>query len=152
MRPAAAVTALEDAPLDSINQQQPEQNRQDLQAADAIARIREVVDQNTSCFFCTASHMGNAIAARPMSVQQADERGHLWFLSASDSHKNAEMAAIHLLTSLSLPTGTSSIHCPRQSTNCKPKGTDDAQDSLEVESRRRGRGNRSDRHAGGLRR
>jgi len=28
-----------------------------------------------------------------MSVQQADERGHLWFLSASDSHKNAEIAA-----------------------------------------------------------
>lgn len=79
--------------MDSINRQQPEQNRQDLQAADAVARIREVVDKNASCFFCTASHLGDAIAARPMSVQQADERGHLWFLSASDSHKNAEIAA-----------------------------------------------------------
>src|SRR6201999_411824 len=28
---------------------------------------------------------------RPMSVQEVDDRGNLWFLSADDSHKNAEL-------------------------------------------------------------
>ncbi|MEO6364122.1 MAG: pyridoxamine 5'-phosphate oxidase family protein, partial [Caldimonas sp.] len=57
----------------------------------AIERIREVVKQTESCFFCTAVSLGGNGATRPMSVQQVDEAGTLWFLSASDSHKNAEL-------------------------------------------------------------
>ena len=30
-------------------------------------------------------------ATRPMSVQEVDDAGDLWFLSASDSHKNKEL-------------------------------------------------------------
>ena len=36
--------------------------------------------------------VGDSGATRPMSVQEVDEAGHLWFLSASDSHKNREIA------------------------------------------------------------
>ena len=31
------------------------------------------------------------MATRPMSVQKIDSEGNLWFLSANDSHKNAEI-------------------------------------------------------------
>ncbi len=78
--------------MDSINRNQPEDNREDLSAADAVAKIRDIVDDASSCFFCTAAAMGPSHGARPMSVQKVDDRGHLWFLSADDSHKNLELA------------------------------------------------------------
>ena len=80
-------------PMDSINQHQPEDTRQIIQTAEAIKRIHETVEKTASCFFCTAFRIGDSVGARPMSVRKVDDRGHLWFLSASDSHKNAEIAA-----------------------------------------------------------
>ena len=44
--------------MDSINRQQPEPHRQDLSGTQAIARIKDVVDKNGTCFFCTASPGG----------------------------------------------------------------------------------------------
>ena len=78
--------------MDSINKNQPEENREDLSGKDAVERIREVVKKTESCFFCTAVSAGGSGATRPMSVQEVDDAGTLWFLSASDSHKNAELA------------------------------------------------------------
>lgn len=78
--------------MDSINREQPEPNRADLAGTQAIARIRDTVDKNGTCFFCTASPVGPSKGARPMSVRKVDELGRLWFLSAVDSHKNAEIA------------------------------------------------------------
>lgn len=78
--------------MDSINRQQPEPHRQDLSGTQAVARIKDVVDKNGTCFFCTASPIGPSNGARPMSVREVDELGRLWFLSADDSHKNAEIA------------------------------------------------------------
>jgi general stress protein 26 len=77
--------------MDSINREQPEPNRQDLAGADAVARVRETVKKTESCFFCTAVGAGGPEAARPMSVQAVDDDGTLWFLSASDSHKNQQI-------------------------------------------------------------
>ena len=79
--------------MDSINAQQPEQNREDLEGQAAVERIKAVVDKTETCFFCTAVSHGGSGATRPMSVQEADDEGNLWFLSASDSHKNREIAA-----------------------------------------------------------
>src|ERR1700755_1337473 len=76
--------------MDSINRDQPEQNREDLLGKDAIAKIREMVKQSSTCFFCTAFDEDEPASTRPMSVQQVDESGSLWFLSADDSHKNVE--------------------------------------------------------------
>ena len=78
--------------MDSINRQQPEDNREDLRGTDAVERIRDLVEKAETCFFCTAVSFGDSGATRPMSVQEVDEEGHLWFLSASDSHKNREIA------------------------------------------------------------
>jgi general stress protein 26 len=78
--------------MDSINRNQTEENHADLFGADAAHRIKDVVDKTASCFFCTRAGAGPSSGTRPMSVQKAGEDGALWFLSASDSHKNAEIA------------------------------------------------------------
>ncbi|MCE4556374.1 pyridoxamine 5'-phosphate oxidase family protein [Roseateles cellulosilyticus] len=61
--------------------------RHDLAAAEAIAKIRDVIDKAETCFFVTDG------GVRPMSVRQCDEDGTLWFLSDRHSHKNAEIEA-----------------------------------------------------------
>lgn len=78
--------------MDSINKQQPEQNHKDLQGTEAGKKIKELAEKNNTCFFCTAINTGGAIKTRPMSVQKIDEEGNLYFLSANDSHKNAQIA------------------------------------------------------------
>jgi general stress protein 26 len=79
--------------MDSINKNQPEQNRDNLEMDEAVKKLKEIVDKAKSCFFCTASATGPSNGARPMSVQQIDDEGNLWFLSATDSYKNKEIAA-----------------------------------------------------------
>lgn len=76
----------------SINQNQPEKNHEDLQAQEAVKKIKELAKGASTCFFCTAVATGDSSGARPMSVQQVDDEGNLWFLSASDSHQNQEIA------------------------------------------------------------
>ncbi|TLD68870.1 general stress protein [Phragmitibacter flavus] len=77
--------------MDSINQNQPEENHADLQGKLAIDKIKELVEKTNSCFFCTANPLTGSSAARPMSVQTVDDSGALWFLSPDDSHKNHEL-------------------------------------------------------------
>lgn len=82
--------------MDSINQNQPEDPRRDLSGPDAVAKIQEIVAAAENCFFCTNSARidrdGEPPAARPMNVRKVDDAGSLWFLSASDSHKNQQLA------------------------------------------------------------
>lgn len=77
--------------MDSINAQQPEINREDLQDKKAMDKMKDLGEKIKSCFFCTSSDKDGYLPTRPMSVQQIDEAGILWFLSASDSKKNAEI-------------------------------------------------------------
>lgn len=78
--------------MDSINQQQPEHNHQDLSGADALAKLRDIVKHAKTCFFVTSDRNGGTADARPMAVLQVDNHGHLWFMSAADSHKNEELS------------------------------------------------------------
>ncbi len=78
--------------MDSMDRNRPEDGREDLQGQDAIEKIREMVDQTQTCFFCSAVVAGESNGDRPMSVMQVDEDGNLWFLSAKDSRKNQELA------------------------------------------------------------
>ncbi len=78
--------------MDSINQNQPEENHEDLRGRQAIAKIKELVGKAQSCFFCTVAASPESTGARPMSVQEVDDEGNLWFLSADDSYKNADLA------------------------------------------------------------
>ncbi|MFC5461858.1 pyridoxamine 5'-phosphate oxidase family protein [Massilia niabensis] len=79
--------------MDSINKNQPEENHRDLHGAQALERIRKMAEEAKTCFFCTEGGTGADGGVRPMSLLQADEAGNLWFMSAKDSHKNAELAA-----------------------------------------------------------
>ncbi|GAA5144940.1 hypothetical protein GCM10023213_35890 [Prosthecobacter algae] len=84
--------------MNSIQQQQTEDNHQDLSAQDAIEKIKALVQKAQTCFFCTLVSTGGAPHARPMAVQQVDDAGSLWFLSADDSHKNQELDTDHAVT------------------------------------------------------
>src|SRR6201996_1284547 len=77
--------------MNSINQQQPEDNHQHLAGPDAIKKIKELADKAT-CFFCTNIKSGLPFSTRPMSVQQIDNEGNFWFLSANDSGVNKELS------------------------------------------------------------
>ncbi len=75
--------------MDSINQNQTECNHENLNAAIAVEKLKEIVDKAKSCFFTTSVDSG--FRTRPMNVQEVDDEGNLWFLSADDSHKNLEL-------------------------------------------------------------
>ncbi|RZL09600.1 MAG: general stress protein [Rubrivivax sp.] len=78
--------------MDSINRQQPEHNHEDLAGQAAIDRLKDVVKKTQNCFFHTRAGQGPSAGTRPMNVRKVDDAGHLWFLSAIDSHKNAELS------------------------------------------------------------
>src|SRR5690242_19303862 len=80
------------ARMSSINQQQAEQYHQNFSGPDAVAKIRELAEGASTCFFCTAITTGAPISTRPMAVQQVDDEGCLWFLCAIDSQQNAQLA------------------------------------------------------------
>lgn len=77
--------------MDSINQNQPEQNHRDLVGAEAVKQLKETVDSADTCFFVTTTYSGASSGARPMSVREVDDQGSLWFLIAADSHTAAEI-------------------------------------------------------------
>ncbi|MBC7684931.1 MAG: pyridoxamine 5'-phosphate oxidase family protein [Bdellovibrionales bacterium] len=76
--------------MDSINQNQPEDNHENLAGEKAIKKMAELIKEAQTCFFCTSLKSGD-VDARPMNVLEVDEQGNLWFMSASDSHKNQEL-------------------------------------------------------------
>ena len=78
--------------MDSINRNQPEDNREDLLGKEAVKKIKNMVEQAENCWFCSAVAVGESNGDRPMNVRQVDDEGNLWFLSASDSRKNQELA------------------------------------------------------------
>ena len=85
--------------MNSINQQQPEDNYQDLNGPDAVKKLKELADKAT-CFFCTNIKTGIPFSTRPMAVQQIDDEGNFWFLFANDSNTYQEINAdpfVHLL-------------------------------------------------------
>ena len=77
--------------MDSINRNQQEDNREDLSGPEAVDKIKDLVEKAETCFFCTAATASDSVGARPMAVQEVDDAGNLWFLSADDSHKNEEL-------------------------------------------------------------
>lgn len=77
--------------MSSINEQQKEKNHEDLQDTKAIKKIKELANKASTCFFCTSIGDNGQFKTRPMSVQEVDDDGNLWFLSADDSSVNAQV-------------------------------------------------------------
>lgn len=78
--------------MNSINQNQPEHNIAHLDNQAAIAKIKELIAESDVCFFCTDAETGPSMGVRPMSIQEVDDNGDLWIVSANDSHTNTEIA------------------------------------------------------------
>ncbi len=86
--------------MDSINQQQQEENYKDLKGNEAAKKIKELAGKADACFFCTRIASGQPLRTRPMSPQKIDEDGNFWFFSADDSNKNLDIQIdnkVHLL-------------------------------------------------------
>jgi general stress protein 26 len=75
--------------MNSINRNQPEENRADLSGPGAVAKIKELVGKAETCHFRSSGPH----RSRPMNVRQVDDRGHLWFLAANDSHLVRELGS-----------------------------------------------------------
>jgi general stress protein 26 len=77
--------------MDSINKNQPEDNYEDLTGEEGIKKMKTLIGKASStCYFCTNMNSNN-FSTRPMAVQQTDDDGNLWFLSAIDSQKNRDL-------------------------------------------------------------
>lgn len=62
----------------------------DLSHREAIEKIQLLVKHNKICMFTT--HLTEVpLQTRPMSVQDVDNEGNIWFLSGADSNKNWEV-------------------------------------------------------------
>lgn len=79
--------------MDSINRNQPEENRRDLAGAEAIECIKDIIDDAETGFFITGGGTGDSRGVRPMSVRETDDNGAIWYLGAIDSHTNQELQA-----------------------------------------------------------
>lgn len=75
----------------SIHQNPQEERRSELSGNAAIDKIKQLVEEAKSCFFCTEVATVGTTRSRPMDVRKVDDAGDLWFLSSDDSHKNEEL-------------------------------------------------------------
>ncbi|MBA2562454.1 MAG: pyridoxamine 5'-phosphate oxidase family protein [Chitinophagaceae bacterium] len=62
-------------------------NTENLSFKEAIAKIKELVSAADICMFTTALTQ-LPLSTRPMSTQQTDSEGNLWFFSEKESDKN----------------------------------------------------------------
>ena len=63
---------------------------ENLHNKDAVKKLKELSESARTCMFCTElDKLPNN--ARPMSLQECDEEGNLWFISSTESNKNFEI-------------------------------------------------------------
>ncbi|UZT98397.1 pyridoxamine 5'-phosphate oxidase family protein [Chryseobacterium fluminis] len=65
-------------------------SKENLTHLEAIKKIKELSENAKVCMFCTELET-LPINSRPMSLQETDEEGNLWFISSDDSNKNFEI-------------------------------------------------------------
>ncbi len=65
-------------------------NYKDLYSTEAVEKIEELAKDIKICMFCTELSV-RPIPTRPMSVQDIDDDGNLWFISSATSNKNFEI-------------------------------------------------------------
>ena len=71
---------------------------------EAIEKFKEIVKHEPTCLFTTK--LGQVpLNTRPMGVQKVCDQGNFWFLSASDSEKNREIAEDNRVQLFFLNTG-----------------------------------------------
>ncbi len=97
----------------SSNHSQDENNFKTLAGKEALEKLKDLVEDAETCFYCTNIKTGIPVSARPMSVLQVDDEGNLWFMSMKDSTKNKEIEAdpfTHLFFQVSKHSGFLDIY------------------------------------------
>ena len=61
-----------------------------LHDEEAIKKIKEMVNDITTCMFCTEVQ-NLPFKTRPMATLEVDDEGNLWFMSSKESNKNDEI-------------------------------------------------------------
>jgi len=77
-----------------------EKNVDNLNGQQALSKIKEIVDEVKTCFFCTNISTGVPMSVRPMTVLQVDDHGYLWFMTNQSTYKDDEIKhdpLVHLL-------------------------------------------------------
>ena len=64
-------------------------DHKDLRNESAADKIKDLADDIKTCMYCT--YKDEKLQSRPMSVQEIDDDGNLWFLSDKNSNKNFEI-------------------------------------------------------------
>src|SRR4051794_31469923 len=64
----------------------------DLSGKEAVEKLQELVKAADICLF-TTNLTQLPLSTRPMSTQDVDDNGYLWFLSGKSSHKNEDITA-----------------------------------------------------------
>lgn len=63
---------------------------ENLNKEEGIKKLKELAENVRICMFCTELEH-QPISARPMSLQEVDKDGNLWFISDKESNKNFEI-------------------------------------------------------------
>ncbi|WP_144283730.1 pyridoxamine 5'-phosphate oxidase family protein [Chryseobacterium echinoideorum] len=63
---------------------------ENLSRTDAAKKIKELSEKAKFCMFCTELE-NLPINTRPMSLQETDDEGNLWFISSDASNKNFQI-------------------------------------------------------------
>lgn len=58
---------------------------------EAIKKLKELAEDARTCMLTTFTAQ-KPMPSRPMALQEVDEQGSLWFMSAASSNKNKELA------------------------------------------------------------
>lgn len=63
---------------------------ENLNNKEGIEKLKDLAEKARVCMFCTDLRH-HPVAARPMSLQEVDEEGNLWFISSKESNKNFDI-------------------------------------------------------------
>ncbi len=65
---------------------------ENLSNKEGIKKLKELAEKARICLFCTNLDE-QPVSTRPMSLQEVDEEGNLWFISSKESNKNFDIKA-----------------------------------------------------------
>ena len=66
-------------------------SKENLFSTEAIKKLKELSEKARTCMFVTNLRESPPSNSRPMSLQECDKEGNLWFISSKESHKNMEV-------------------------------------------------------------
>lgn len=65
--------------------------QENLNKQEAIDKMKDLIDDQNICMFCSGIDSFGLLNTRPMSVQKVDDDGTIWFFSNVNSEKNHEV-------------------------------------------------------------